>query len=189
MIELDSQARALIESAANLRAQIAAREAQIEMMKSYATSENPGMTQAEQELDGLRAQLARLGGSEEDSSAGLIAPKGVLPQIGVEYLRRTRDVKYYEAIFDVLARQYELAKLDEAKEGALIQTVAPAAIPDRRSFPQRGLFVAAGVAFGFIAGFVLAFVGAALDHLRKDPETDAKLDFLRRSYSVRNSRQ
>ena len=187
VIELSSQARALIESAANLRAQIAAREAQLEMMRSYATSQNPGMTEAEQELAGLRAQLARLGGNESDLGAGLIAPKGVLPQIGVEYLRRLRDVKYYETIFEVLARQYELAKLDEAREGALIQIVGPAAIPDRRSFPQRGLFVAAGLAFGFIAGFILAFVYASLDHLRKDPDTGAKLDFLRRSYTVRKS--
>ncbi len=189
MIQLDSQARALIESAASLRAQIAAREAQLEMMKSYATTENPGMTEAQHELDGLRAQLARLGGNEGDLGAGLIAPKGVLPQIGVEYLRKLRDVKYYEAIFEVLARQYELAKLDEAREGALIQTVGPANVPDRRSFPPRGLFTAGGLVFGFIIGVVLAFIGASLDHLRKDPETDAKLDFLRRSYAVRKSQR
>lgn len=187
MIQLDSQARALIESAASLRAQIAAHEAQLQMMKSYANTENPGMTEIQNELDGLRAQLARLGGNEDDNGAGLIAPKGVLPKIGIEYLRRLRDVKYYETIFEVLARQEELARLDEAKEGALIQTVGPAIIPDHRSFPKRGLFTAAGLAFGFIVGFILAFIQASLDHLRKDPETDAKLDFLRRSYTVRKS--
>jgi len=189
MLQLDSQARALIESAAELRAQIAAKEVQLQMMRSYATSQNASMVEAQEELDGLRAQLARLGGNQDNLGAGLIAPKGVVPQNGLEYVRKLRDVKYYEAIFDILARQYELAKLDEAKEGALIQTVDPALVPDRPSFPKRGLFTAAGLALGFLLGVGLAFTQAALAHLRKDPETNAKLGFLHSSYRLRSWRR
>ena len=144
MIQLDSQARALIESAAILRAQITAKEVQLQAMNTYATSENSNVVETQQELDGLRAQLAKLGGSEDDASAGLIVPKGQVPEAGLEYVRKLRDVKYYETIFEILARQFEVAKLDEAKEGSVVQVVDPALPPDRRSFPKRTLIVLGG---------------------------------------------
>ena len=111
-----------------LRAQITAKEVQIQGMQTYATGENAQLVEAQQELDSLRAQLAKLGGNEDDPG-GLIVPKGQMTQAGLEYVRKLRDVKYYETIFDILARQFELAKLDEAKEGALIQVVDPAIPP------------------------------------------------------------
>jgi len=119
VIQIDSQARALIESAASLRGQIAAKEVQIEGMRAYATGENAEVIEAERELDGLRAQLAKLVGSE-DTTSGLIVPKGQVPEASLEYVRKLRDVKYNETIFDILARQFEVAKLDEAKQGALV---------------------------------------------------------------------
>ena len=98
LIQLDSQARALIESVASLRAQITAREVQIQGMKTYATGQNAQLVQAQRELDGLRAQLAKLGGSEESGNGELIVPKGKVPEAGLEYARKLRDVKYYETI-------------------------------------------------------------------------------------------
>ncbi len=79
LIQLDSQARALIESAAALRAQIAAKEVQIQSIRTFATSENSQLVQAQQELESLRTQLAKLG-SSEDSDAGLMVPKGRVPE-------------------------------------------------------------------------------------------------------------
>ena len=114
LIQLDSQAKALIESAAELRAQIAAKEVQIQAMQTYATGENAQVIQAQQELESMRGQLAQLGGSDESANS-LIVPKGKVPEAGLEYVRKLRDVKYYETIFDILARQFEIAKLDEAK--------------------------------------------------------------------------
>jgi tyrosine-protein kinase Etk/Wzc len=114
LIQLDSQARVLIESAAMLRAQISAKEVQIQGMRSYATGENAAVEESEQELASMRSQLAKLGGSEETGSAGLIVPKGQITEAGLDYLRKMRDVKYYETEVSILARQLELAKLDEA---------------------------------------------------------------------------
>jgi tyrosine-protein kinase Etk/Wzc len=185
MLQVDSQARALIESAAMLRGQIEAKEVQIEMMRTYAGDQNAALIEAEQGLAGMRAQLQKLGGSEDDDTAGLIQPKGMVPQAGLEYIRAYRDVKYYETLFEFLARQLELAKLDEAKEGALIQTVDPAVIPDRKSFPPRTLIVACGVFLGFLCGVFLAIMQAGLERMQSDPEANAKLNFLRRSYAVK----
>jgi tyrosine-protein kinase Etk/Wzc len=185
MIQLDSQARALIESAASLRAQIATKEVQIVSMRTFATSENSELVQAQQELSGLRLQLAKLGGSEDSADTGLMMPKGRVPEAGLEYIRKLRDVKYNETIFEILARQFEMAKLDEAKEGALIQVVDVAIPPDRRSFPKRALIVLAATAIGLFFGVLVAFLQASLQRMKNDSETTQKLNAFVRALSLR----
>ena len=159
LIELDSQAKALIESGAALRAQIAAKEVQIQGMQTYATGQNAQLVEAQQELDGLRAQLAELGGGGGDSTA-IIVPKGQMTEAGMEYVRKLRAIKYYETIFTVLARQFELAKLDEAKEGAIIQVVDPAIPPDKKSSPKRTLIVIVATFVGLLVGIFLRALGS-----------------------------
>lgn len=181
VIQPDSQARALIETAATLRAQIAAREVQIQGMQTYATGANSELIQAQQELTGMRAQLAQLGGSEDNTGNELLIPKGLVPKAGMEYVRRLRDVKYYETIFDILARQFEVAKLDEAKEGAIIQVVDPAIVPDRRSFPKKSLIVLGATFLGFVLGIFIVLWQAAIQYLHSDPESSEKLTLLRRA--------
>jgi uncharacterized protein involved in exopolysaccharide biosynthesis len=188
VIQPDSQERALIESAAALRAQITAREVQIEGMQTYATGENSQLIQAQQELAGLRAQLAKLGGSEATTGDEFIVPKGRVPEVGMEYIRKLRDVKYYETIFDILARQYELAKLDEAKEGALIQVVDPAVAPERRSFPKRGLIVIGATVAGFLFGIFVALFKAGFERMKEDPDASEKIALLNRALSMRTPR-
>jgi tyrosine-protein kinase Etk/Wzc len=189
VIQPESQERALIESAASLRAQITAREVQIQGMQTYATGENSELIQAQQELAGLRAQLAKLGGSEDSSGNDFMIPKGLVPKTGMEYVRGLRDVKYYETIFEILARQFEMAKLDEAKEGAVIQVVDPAIEPDRKSFPQRSLFVIGGAIAGLILGLMIAVFQASWQRVTGDSESSAKIKQLRwHLFSGNNSR-
>ncbi len=184
LIQVDAQARALIDSAASLNAQIAAKEVQIQGMETYATGQNAQLILAQQELASLRAQLAKLGGSQ-DIGNGIIVPKGQVPGASLEYIRRLRDVKYYQTIFDILAQQYEAAKLDQAKEGALIQVVDPAIVPDRKSFPHRGLIVIVSTFAGLLIGIFLALAGAGLERLKSDTEASAKLNYLKRALSWR----
>jgi tyrosine-protein kinase Etk/Wzc len=183
VIQPDSQARALIESAATLRAEITAREVQIQGMQTYATGENSQLIQAQRELDGLRAQLAKLGGSEDSNGGEFMVPKGRVPETGMEYVRKLRDVKYYETIFDILARQYEVAKLDEAKQGALIQVVDPAVPPDRKSFPKRSLIVIGATLAGFLLGVFIALFRAGVQKLESDPDARDKLSLLQHALS------
>jgi tyrosine-protein kinase Etk/Wzc len=183
VFQLDSQARALIESAASLRAEIAAREVQIQGMQTYATGENAALVQAQREVEGLRAQLAKLGGSESGGSGELMLPKGRVPEAGLEYVRKLRDVKYNETIFDILARQFELAKLDEAKQGALVQVVDSAVPPDKRSFPKRTLIVVGATVLGFFIAVFLALVHAALERLAKDSESREHFTQIKRAMS------
>jgi hypothetical protein len=120
-------------------------------------------------------------GSKGGSADDVFIPKGAVPQAGLEYVRRLRDVKYYEAIFEVLAKQLELAKLDEAREGGFIQVVDPAVPPEQKSFPKRGLFILSGLALGFTIGIMLALLQAGLVRMQHNPATKDKLDLLRRS--------
>ena len=182
VIQPDSQARALIDSATSLRAQITAREVQIQGMQTYATAENSQLVQAQKELEGMREQLAKLGGSEEGSS-GLIVPKGRVPEASLEYIRKQRDVQYYVTIFDILARQYEAAKLDEAKEGALIQVVDPAVPPDMKSSPRRTLIVLGSAIAGLLVSICCALGLTVMEHLKSVPSTNAKLLHLKRILS------
>jgi uncharacterized protein involved in exopolysaccharide biosynthesis len=187
VIQLDSQARSLIESAASLRAQVAAKEVQIQGMRTYATGENSQVVQAEQELESMRAQLAKLGGSEDSASGGLIVPKGQVPEASLEYIRKLRDVKYNETIFDILAHQFEVAKLDEAKQGALIQVVDPAVPPDKRSYPKRGIIVIATTIAGFLAAIFFVLFSAAFESLKSVPLIHAKVLYLKRTLSLKPS--
>jgi uncharacterized protein involved in exopolysaccharide biosynthesis len=185
LIEVNSQARALIESAAVLRAQIATKEVQIQGMETYATGENAQLALAQRELNALRGQLAKLGGSEDSGSAGFIVPKGMVPEASLEYVRKMRDLKYYETIFDILARQYEAAKLDEAKQGAVIQVVDSAIAPDKRSSPKRALIVIVTTIFGFMFALFAALFLAYYERLKSDPESHLKLTLLRKALSIR----
>jgi len=185
VIQPDSQARALIESAAALRAQITAREVQIQGMQTYATGENSQLVQAQSELANLRSQLNKLGGSEDGPNEFMI-PKGKVPEAGMEYVRKLRDVKYNETLFDILARQFEVAKLDEAKEGSLIQVVDPAVPPDRRSYPKRALIVMGATVVGFFLGIFIALLQAGWERLKSDTEASGKLRMLRRAFSTKS---
>ena len=186
VIEINSQSRALIETAAVLRAQIAAKEVQIQAMQTFATGQNAQVIQTQQELDSMRAQLTRLGGSAEDvTGGGFIVPKGKVPEAALEYLRKLRDVKYYETIFEILARQFEVAKLDEAKEGSIVQVVDSAVPPDRKSSPHRGLIVIISTLAGLLVGVTIALFQAAWAGLKRHREANIKVNRIRQLLSNR----
>jgi tyrosine-protein kinase Etk/Wzc len=152
LVQLDQQGRAMIEAVATLRAQIVAREVEISGMRAYATDNNPDFLKIQQEIYGLKSELKKLerGGGVVDD---LLIPTGRIPALGLEYLRKFRDVKYAETIFELMAKQYELAKLDEARDAALIQTVDRAVAPDEKSAPKRLLIILFSTCLaGVIAG-------------------------------------
>lgn len=185
MIQVGSQAEALIQSGAQLRAQIAAKEVEIQGLQAFAAPGNPNLLQAQQELAGLRAQLAKLAGSGGNTKDQLIVPQGKLPVAGLDYLRKYRDVTYYQTIFNVLAQQYELAKIDEAKEGALIQVVDPAIPPDHKSAPKRLLILAGCLFAGIFLGVMLALLAEGWDHLNQDPHGRQQIEAVRQAFRRR----
>ena len=150
VLQIDSQARSLIESAAVLRGQVVAKQVQIQSMRSYAAEDNPGLILAKQELAALQSQLERLAGSQHDTGTDINLSKGRVTESGMEYLRRLRDLKYNETVFELLAKEFEVAKLDEAREGSIVQVVDAAVPPDKKSFPPRTLIVVLMTLIAFV---------------------------------------
>lgn len=183
LIQLDSQARATIELIAGLRAQIAAKEVQISSLRSFATGENPELQIAQQELAGLQSQAEKMGASSESATNALV-PKGNMQEASLEYIRKLRDVKYFEAIFNLMARQYEIAKVDEAHQGASVQVVDRAIVPDQRSSPKRTLIVLGSIIFGLFLGVIWVLAHEGLNRLSNEPAERLKLDALKQSISA-----
>jgi capsule polysaccharide export protein KpsE/RkpR len=187
VLQIDSQARSLIESAAVLRGQIAAKEVQLQAMRSYATEDNPQMVIAEQQLSGLKEQLARLSGTDENSNSDIIVPKGNIPEAGMEYLRSLRDVKYYETIMELIARQFEMAKLDEAREGAIVQVADVAVPPDKKSSPHRSLIVILMTLIAFVISVLWSLSAARFEQIKSDPAKSRKIQTLSALFARRRT--
>jgi tyrosine-protein kinase Etk/Wzc len=136
LVQLDAQAKAMIESLALLRAQVAAKEVEVQALRSYSTEHNPEVELAQGELASLRGAAARL--EQRNHSSGFAdLGLGDVPGAGMEYLRAEHELKYRQAMFDLLIKQYDAARLDEAKDAAIIQVVEPAIPPDHKTSPNR----------------------------------------------------
>lgn len=143
------QAEALLRVGAQLHAEILSRETQLAAMKTFAADDNPRLQIVKRELSVLQAQLNEL--ERGDYKEGTLElPTGKLPEATLKYLRAVRELKYHETLFEVLSRQYEAARLDEAKSGAPIQIVDRAITPERKSWPPRTLLVLAAVTAAFL---------------------------------------
>jgi len=181
-VQIGSQARALIESAAQLRAEIVAKQVEIQTMRKFAGDQNPVLLDQEQALAGLQDQFNKLVGSSGTSPDDLFLSKGNVPQAELEYVRKVRDVKYNEAVFEVLAKQLELARIDEAKEGGFLQIVNPAITPDHRSFPKRMWITLGAAAFGLSLAIVLALLELRLIQMRANPVEAEQLALLSEAF-------
>lgn len=179
IIQLDGQAKAIIESVVVLKAQIAAKEVQLRAMRSFATEQNPDLILTEQQLAGMKAQLASLQRQSGGGDGDIQVATGKVPEAGLEYVRKLRDVKYYETIFELLAKQYEAAKLDEAKNAAVIQIVDPAVKPDQKSSPKRSLIVVVAFVLGFSGSICWVLLAEGLKRVTQDAAKLASLQMLR----------
>jgi uncharacterized protein involved in exopolysaccharide biosynthesis len=175
VLQIDSQARALIESAAILRGQVVAKQVQIQGMRSFATDDNPAIVLAKQELAALQAQLERVAGSNQDVGSDINLSKGRVTQSGMEYLRRFRDLKYQETVFELLAKEFEVAKLDEAREGAIIQVVDAAVPPDKKSSPHRLFIVMGATVLAFFVASFWVWMRRSLSDTLDLPENQSRL--------------
>jgi tyrosine-protein kinase Etk/Wzc len=179
VLQIDSQARALIESVAMLRAQVVAKEVQIQGMRSFEAEDNPDLTLAKQELGALQKQLERLAGSQNDTGSDIVLSKGKATHAGLEYLRRYRDLKYYEAVYELLVKGLEVAKLDEAKEGEIVQVVDQAVPPDQRASPHRTLIVLIATACAFLFAVFWLVLRRGLERASEVPKNRRRLEAIK----------
>jgi tyrosine-protein kinase Etk/Wzc len=178
LVQPDAQAKAMIEGLALLRAQVAAKEVEVQALRSYSTEHNPALELAERELSSLRGEAARL--EQRNHSSGFADwGLGDVPGAGMAYLRAEHEVKYRQTMFDLLIKQYDAARLDEAKDAAIIQVVAPAIAPDRKSSPKRALMALLFSATGLFAALLLVLLGWWYEAVQSDARTASQLSGLR----------
>jgi uncharacterized protein involved in exopolysaccharide biosynthesis len=185
LIKLDDQGRAIIEAVATLRGQISAKEVELQAMRTFTTEKNPDYIRAQQQLSGLRTELGKLERAQISGVGDILLSTRQVPEAGLEYVRKYRDVKYQETIFELLAKQFEAAKIDEAKEAGIIQIVDPAIAPDRKSRPKRALIVIATTLLAAMVAVFWAFVREARARISRDPAGAARLAALHRHIALR----
>ncbi|HEY8101582.1 MAG TPA: GNVR domain-containing protein [Burkholderiaceae bacterium] len=179
VVSLDAQTAAAIKASAELRAQIALREVQIRAMSSYATSQNADVQRLVAELAGLRAELEKL-------EHGTGQDKGSDKSVGaLANLRAFREVKYQEAVLDTLVKQYELARVEEAKEGPLIQQVDVAVPPEKKSKPNRSIIVIMAMFGGLMIGLIVAFMRRRLKMAITDPALAENIRIMFEAWGLR----
>lgn len=153
LIAPTGQTEAEIRTFADLQAQIAVRQVQLSALRQSATEENPEVIRLNSEIADLEGQLGRMqnGGGK---STPVAIPTSKVPALQLEYVRKQREVKYHEALFEMLSRQYEQARLDDERDPPVLQVLDEASWPDSMSSPHRGLIALGGLALGLIAGCI-----------------------------------
>lgn len=157
IIAPEGQAVAVVTGVAELKAQIAAKEVQLNVMRSTMTDSNPDFVRIKSELIEMKNQLGKVErkGAEK---AGDITEMGQLSDDALLYYRALRDVKYQEMLFELMSKQFELAKVDEAKDSSLIQVLDIAKPSDKKSKPKRASIVIFGFMLGLIMGIIASFI-------------------------------
>jgi|SRR5271157_957027 len=179
LIEPETQGKAIVTSVADMRAQIAIREVQLQAMRSFATENNPDLKRAETELAGLRGQLSRLENNTGALGNGNLAvPTRQLPQAALDYIRRARDLRYHEALYEFLVKQLEAARIDEANDALAVQVVDKAVVPERKSSPKRMLIVLVSAVAAFLLSCLGVLLREALRRKQQDPNERARLALL-----------
>jgi tyrosine-protein kinase Etk/Wzc len=176
------QAQMEIQTSAELRAQITSRQVELASLKQGATDQNPAVVRLQTEITGLEQQLQKLENDSGRRQPGSIQlPTAKVPELSLEYVRKQREVKYHEVLFELIARQYESARLDESREAPLLQVVDRAQTPDKKSGPPRMLLILASCILGAFAGVSWVILRNFISTLQQDPLKAAQLETLRQA--------
>lgn len=172
VIKADAQAAASIEGVARLKAEIVTKEVQLAALRHSMTDEAPEVKSLLAAVSRLRGQMSAMSGSGE--SGAVIPGVGNAPGIGVEYVRKLRELKIQEAMFEQLTKQFELAKLNEARDSSSIQVLDEAVVPTQKSKPKRSMIVILATVTAFFCSIFLVFIQEYLSKM--SPEDSAILD-------------
>jgi tyrosine-protein kinase Etk/Wzc len=181
VLQLSGQASNILRAEADLQANITNHEVQLAALLSSSTEQNPDVVRLRSELAGLRTKLSEL----QKGTGGEMLTQAQFPALGLEYVRREREVKYHETLFELLARQLEAARIDEAKATPTVQVVDPPLTPRIPSWPRPKLFLVIGLLLGVIFGCCLVAVLWLYDYVDKDPRLSPRFAVLKQALRLR----
>ena len=170
MIKADSQATVAIEGIAKLKAEIVTKEVQLATLRNSMTDESNEVKSLLAGISRLKSQLGSMTGS--GGSDNVIPSTGNVPSIAIEYVRKLRELKTQEAIFEQISKQYEISKFNEAKDSSSLQILDEAVPPVTKSSPKRLLIVILSVVTAFFISIFIVFIQ---EYLSKMSPEDAEI--------------
>ena len=162
---------AAVEELAKIKAGITAQEIKLASMRGYLTESAPDFKQAQTELAAMRGQLTRAESAEP-------APIGASASDS-DYISKYREYKYHETLFELFAKQYEMARVDESREGAVIQVLDPAQPPEKKSKPKKAMIAIMSIMSTGFALLLFIFIRQTWRNASANPEIAVKLAALR----------
>jgi tyrosine-protein kinase Etk/Wzc len=185
VLQVEAQSQAVIQGIAAVSAQIAAKEVEIKVMKTYSSPSNPDLQRAEESLRSLKVELAKLetkGGSGHDP----LMPTGRMPSVEGENVRKLRDLKFNETLYELLIKQYEAAKMDEARDAVVIQVVDRAVPSEKPAKPKRILLILVAIFVGFFLSIFATFGFEMKERASKNPDNTERMEMLRKYAHLRS---
>lgn len=178
IIQIDNQSRVMFQAYADVRALATEKELEIESMRTFAAPDNPEFIRIQHELAALRSQIAAMEKGQGGPPVGDIALERV-PEKAIKYYDKLREVTYRGALLQLMLKQYEVARVDEAKDYALIQVLDAALPPEKKSGPTRSLIVLGSAFLAFL--FAIAWVHSKekLERAKEDPHFLERWQLLR----------
>lgn len=173
-VRIDEQVAAIIGNIAELKGKLASKEVELGVLLSYQTEQNPQVRSVRESIEQLQKQIKQMETSPDGQkvSDDIFIATSQMPELGVQYARLLRDFKIQETLFQLLIQQYELAKINEAKNTSTLQTLDEAVAPDYKSKPKRSLIV---ILATFVAGFLAVIWAFVSEYMQRLPETDRRL--------------
>jgi uncharacterized protein involved in exopolysaccharide biosynthesis len=191
-IDIKEQGKAMVEAAATLQGQLIAAESEYEGLKQIYTDNNVRVRSIRARIDELKHQLEKLGGKGESATTVSDQPSDSfypsirkLPLLGVTYADLYRRTRIQEAVLETLTKEYELAKVEEAKEIPTVKVLDVANIPDKKSFPPRLLVMFLGTTLA-VAGAITWVFGSTL--WQETDSRDPRKVFAQEVYSTVSAR-
>jgi uncharacterized protein involved in exopolysaccharide biosynthesis len=177
-IAMEGQARVAVDAAAHLKGQIVAAEVQLEVMRAFATENNPQVQQQRRQLEEMKRQLAQMQygqglllpsekGTSGEQRQEFQVPFAKVPELGMELIRLMREVKVQETVFTLLTQQFEQAKIAEARDTPVVQVLDKAVPAELKSKPKVKLNMAIAGALSLFVGIFLAFFLEYVERVRK----------------------
>jgi len=172
LIQPDSQAKASIEGIARIKAELASNEVRLAVLNTQQTEHSPEIKAAKSGINQLKDELRALAGNGVGGEG--IPSIGNVPGVGLEYSRKLRELKTQEAIFEQLTKQYEVAKLNEAKDSSSFQILDEAVVPMNKSAPKRALIVVLTAVSAFFVSIFVIFVQESLSKMSEEHRRNIK---------------
>ena len=179
LISIQEQARATLEGAARIKAEIISAQTEFEVLKQFGTEKQNEAVMLKSKIEELQRQLVKMETGEvtlvskekntfDNRNSDLFIPFDELPELGLELARLMREAKIQESVFELMTTQYELAKIEEAKDVNTIQVLDKAAPPDKKSSPKRSIIVVLSTFMAFFIAIFMAFIKEFVERIEKD---------------------